>query len=85
MRSLEFCEHFPPFGGRSGASSDPRWARRLIENFAQEGGQGGLPLTPSFFGIYFNLIRSYRNRGDARATGAEARKAGAPRSDCLFL
>jgi hypothetical protein len=38
MRSFEFCEHFPPFGGRSGASSDPRWARRLIENFAQEGG-----------------------------------------------
>jgi hypothetical protein len=44
MRSLEFCEYFPPFWGRSGASSDPRWARRLIENFAQEGGQGGLPL-----------------------------------------
>ncbi len=44
MRSLEFCECFPPFGGRSGASSDPRWARKLIENFAQEGGQGGLSL-----------------------------------------
>jgi hypothetical protein len=44
MRSLEFCEHFPPFRGHSGASSDPRWARRLIENLAQEGGQGGLPL-----------------------------------------
>jgi hypothetical protein len=44
MRSFEFCEYFPPFGGRSGTSSDPRWASRLIENFTQEGGQGGLPL-----------------------------------------
>jgi hypothetical protein len=44
MRSFEFCEHFPSFGGRSGASSDPRWARSLIENFAQEGGvKGGHP------------------------------------------
>jgi hypothetical protein len=42
-------------------------------------------LTPSFSGIYFNLIRSSRNRGDAQAAGAEARKAGAPRSDCLSL
>ncbi len=33
----------PPFRGRSGASSDARWARRLIENFAHEGGQEGLP------------------------------------------
>jgi hypothetical protein len=44
MWSFEFCEHFPTFGGCSGASSDPRWARRFIENFAKEGGQRGLPL-----------------------------------------
>jgi len=44
MKSFKLCEHFSPFGGRPGASSDPRWARRLIENFAQKGGQGGLPL-----------------------------------------
>jgi hypothetical protein len=44
MRSLNFASIPPPLGGRSGASSDPRWARRLIENFAQEGGLGGLPL-----------------------------------------
>ncbi len=43
MRSFEFCEHFPPFGARSGTSSDPRWAKRLIENFAQEGASRGLP------------------------------------------
>jgi hypothetical protein len=27
----------------------------------------------------------YRNMGDAQAAGAEARCAGAPKSDCLFL
>jgi hypothetical protein len=37
-----------------------------------EATQGEHPLDPPFFGIYLNLIRSYRNRGDARAAGAEA-------------
>jgi hypothetical protein len=38
-----------------------------------EAAQGEHPLDPLlFFRIYFNRIRSYRNRGDARATGAEA-------------
>jgi len=41
----------------------------------------GIPMTPSFFRIYFNLIRSYRNREDARAAGTEAWNAGAPKSD----
>ena len=35
---------FPPLRGRSGASSGPRWVRRLIWNFAREGGQGDAPL-----------------------------------------
>jgi len=51
MRSFEFCEHFPTFGGRFGASSDHRWAGRLIENFTQEGGsRGALPGQPPLGG-----------------------------------
>jgi hypothetical protein len=43
---------------------------------------GEHPLDPLFFrSIIFNLIRDYRNMGDARAAGAEARWAGAPKSD----
>jgi hypothetical protein len=34
--------------------------------------KGSISLTPSFFRIYFTLIRSFRNRGAARAEGAEA-------------
>jgi hypothetical protein len=47
---------------------------RMTPTLPQGGKQskGSIPLTPSFFGIYFNLVRSYRNRGDARAAGAEA-------------
>jgi hypothetical protein len=32
-----------PFGCGSGASTGPRWAVRLIQNFRTFGGQGGLP------------------------------------------
>jgi hypothetical protein len=40
---------------------------------------GEHPLDPLFFrSIIFNLIRSYRNRGDAQAAGAEARWAKSP-------
>ena len=47
---------------------------RMTPSLPQRGKQpkGGIPLTPSFFGIYFNLIRGYRNKGDARAAGAES-------------
>ena len=41
MRLLNFASISPHFRGRSDGSPDPRWASRLIENFAQEGG----PLT----------------------------------------
>jgi hypothetical protein len=49
-------------------------AWRMTPTLPQGGKQskGSNPLTPSFFGIYFNLVRSYRNKGDARAAGAEA-------------
>ena len=49
-------------------------AWRVTPSLPQRGKQpkGSIPLTPSFFGVFFNLIRSYRNRGDARAAGAEA-------------
>jgi len=65
MRSFEFCKHFPPLGSRSGAASDPRCARRLIENFAQEGGHPhnnyrGLPnnsyIEDFYRAIFFNKV-----------------------------
>jgi hypothetical protein len=43
-------------------------------------------MTPSFLkSIIFNLIRDYRNRGDARAAVAEARWAKSPKRaiDCF--
>ena len=49
-------------------------AWRMTPYLSQRGKQsrGSIPVTPLFFRINFNLIRSYRNRGDARAAGAEA-------------
>jgi hypothetical protein len=49
-------------------------AWRMTPSLLQRGNQpkGSIPLTPSFFRIYFNLIRSYRNSGDARAAGTDA-------------
>ena len=45
MRSFEFCEHFPPLWGSLGRLVEPSLGKgRFIENFAQERGQGGLPL-----------------------------------------
>jgi hypothetical protein len=43
---------------------------------------GEHPLAPFFIRrIIFNLLGGYRNMGDAWAAGAEARCAGAPKSD----
>ena len=49
-------------------------AWRITPSLPQRGKQpkGSIPLTPSFLGVYSNLIWSYRNGGDARAAGAEA-------------
>ena len=46
-----------------------------------EATQGEHPLDPHFRGIFINLLRGYHIFGDALAAGAEARCAGAPKSD----
>ncbi len=46
-----------------------------------EATHGEHPLDPHVRGIFINLLRDYHILGDALAAGAEARCAGAPRSD----
>ena len=41
---------------------------------------GSIPLTPSFLEVFINILRAIALLGDARAAGAEARCAGAPKS-----
>jgi hypothetical protein len=50
-----------------------------------EAAQGKHPLAPFFVKVFHQPSDDYRNMGDARAAGAEARCAGAPKSDCVFL
>jgi hypothetical protein len=42
--------------------------------------KGSIPSTPPIFQKFINLLRDYRNMGDARAAGAEASDAEAPKS-----
>jgi len=44
MRSFEFCGHFPPLGIARAPRQTLAGQERLIENFAKEGRQEGLPL-----------------------------------------
>jgi hypothetical protein len=61
-------------------------ARRMTPSLPQRGKQpmGSIPLTPSFFGICFNLIRSYRNRGFPERRGWKHEKLGPPRAIVCF-
>ena len=56
---------------------------RVTPSLPQRGRQpkGSIPLDPHFRGIFINLLRDYHIFGDALAAGAEARCAGAPKSD----
>ena len=46
--------------------------------------KGSIPLTPSFFGIYFNLIRSSRNWGMPERRGWKHEKLEPPRAIVCF-
>jgi hypothetical protein len=49
-----------------------------------EAAQREHPRNPRFFGVYFNLLRSYRNRGDAQAAGEKDEKLEPPRAIVYF-
>ena len=60
---------------------------RVTPSLPQWGWQpkGCIPLPPLLSDFFNQPSDDYRNLGDARAVGAEAQYAGAPKSDCLFL
>ncbi len=66
IRSVEILFFIYSFILCSSLENDPLSPQKV------EATQREHPPDPLFFGIYFNLIRSYRNRGDAKAAGAEA-------------
>jgi hypothetical protein len=54
----------------------PQWGRQHA---------GSIPLPPRLLRFFINLLMIIALLGDARAAGAEARCAEAPKCDCLFL
>jgi hypothetical protein len=59
----------------------------MTPSLPQRGKQpkGSIPLTPSFFGVYFNLIRNYRNRGMPKRRGKKHEKLEPPRAIVYFF